>query len=68
VICEYPFTPKSVAWDMTDTHLLPDRNGEVTLPDAPGLGIAVSTAGMARYLVDVEISAKGKMLYRTPRL
>ncbi|MGE0237222.1 MAG: mandelate racemase/muconate lactonizing enzyme family protein [Parvibaculaceae bacterium] len=68
VICEYPFAPKSVAWDMTRTHLTPDANGEVSVPQAPGLGIAVDTAGMAKYLVDVEISAKGKLLYRTPKL
>jgi len=68
VICEYPFAPKSVAFEMTETHLSPDANGEVTLPEAPGLGITVSLAGMAKYLVDVEISAKGKLLYRTPKL
>lgn len=68
VICEYPFAPKSVAWDMTENHLPPDANGEVTLPQVPGLGITVSEAGMTKYLVDVEISAKGKLLYRTPKL
>ena len=68
VICEYPFTPKSVAWDMTATHIPPNADGEVTVPEAPGLGITVSTTGMAKYLVDVEISAKGKLLYRTPKL
>jgi L-alanine-DL-glutamate epimerase-like enolase superfamily enzyme len=68
VICEYPFTPKSVAWDMTETHLTPDANGEVSVPAAPGLGIAVDTKGMANYLVDIEISARGKLLYRTPKL
>lgn len=68
VICEYPFAPKAVAWDMTETHIPPDANGEVRLPEAPGLGIAMSPEGMAKYLVDVEISAKGKRLYRTPKL
>lgn len=68
VICEYPFMPKSVAWDMTKTHLTPDARGEVSVPAAPGLGITVDTEGMAKYLVDVEISAKGKSLYRTPKL
>lgn len=68
VICEYPFTPKSVAWDMTETHLTPDGNGEVSVPEAPGLGITVDPKGMAKYLVDVEVSAKGKLLYRTPKL
>jgi L-alanine-DL-glutamate epimerase-like enolase superfamily enzyme len=67
-ICEYPFAPKPVAHEMTATHLLPDANGEIVLPEAPGLGIAMSETGMARYLVNVEISAKGKRLYETPRL
>lgn len=68
VICEYPFAPKSVAWDMSETHLVPDANGEVMVPAAPGLGIAMSLDGMAKYLVEVEIAAKGKVLYRTPTL
>ena len=68
VICEYPFAPKSVAWDMSITHLMPDANGEVVLPSAPGLGIEMNPAGMAKYLVDVEIAAKGSVLYRTPEL
>ena len=67
-ICEYPFAPKSVAFDMTETHLLPNGNGEIILPDAPGLGIEMSTTGIARYLVDVEITVKGRQLYRTPQL
>jgi L-alanine-DL-glutamate epimerase-like enolase superfamily enzyme len=66
VICEYPFAPKPVAWDMSETHLEPDANGEVRLPDAPGLGIAMSRSGIRTYLVDVEIRAKGMLLYRTP--
>ena len=68
VICEYPFTPKSVAWDMCANHIAPDANGEVHVPERPGLGIDVSLDGMKRYLVDVEIAAKGKVLYRTPKL
>jgi len=68
VICEYPFAPKSVAWDMSKTHLTPDANGEVNVPEVPGLGIAMSMEGISKFLVDVEISVKGKVLYRTPKL
>jgi L-alanine-DL-glutamate epimerase-like enolase superfamily enzyme len=68
VICEYPFAPKSVSWDMTSTHLVPNANGEVSLPSAPGLGITMNPGGMANYLVDIEIAVKGKILYRTPSL
>lgn len=67
-ICEYPFAPKSVAWDMSETHLTPDSNGEVNVPAAPGLGITMSADGMRRYLVDVEISVKGKTLYESPKI
>ena len=67
-ICEYPVKPQSVAWDMCRTHIAPDRNGEVKVPDAPGLGIEVDPAAMRKYLVDAEIKVGGKVLYRTPAL
>ncbi len=67
-ICEYPFAPKPVAWDMTETHLTPNENGEIVLPEQPGLGIAMSREGISRYLVDTEITVKGRVLYRTPAL
>ena len=53
---------------MTEAHLAPNANGEVSLPSAPGLGVAMSLSGMARYLVEVEISVKGKTLYLTSEL
>lgn len=65
-ICEYPVAPKPVARDLSDTKLLPDANGEIVLPDAPGLGVAASPEGMRPYLVDVEIRVRGTTLYRTP--
>ena len=67
-ICEYPVKPQSVAWEMCRTHIAPDRNGEIRLPDAPGLGIDMDRAAMKKYLVDAEIQVAGKMLYRTPAL
>jgi L-alanine-DL-glutamate epimerase-like enolase superfamily enzyme len=67
-ICEYPVKPQSVAWDMCRTHVAPDRNGEIRVPDSPGLGIEMDRAAMKRYLVDAEIKVAGKLLYRTPAL
>ena len=67
-ICEYPFAPKQVAWDMSETHLTPDGNGLVNVPAAPGLGITMSVTGMRKYMVEIEISTHGKVLYRSPRL
>jgi L-alanine-DL-glutamate epimerase-like enolase superfamily enzyme len=67
-ICEYPIAPQSVAWEMCSNHILPDRNGEIRLPDSPGLGIEVDAAQIREFLVDVEITVNGKTLYRTPSI
>ena len=66
-ICEYPVEPKPLAFELTRNHLMPDDDGLLHMPDAPGLGMTVDPATIDRYLVDVEIRAKGKTLYRTPR-
>jgi L-alanine-DL-glutamate epimerase-like enolase superfamily enzyme len=62
-ICEFPFAPKSLAREFTANHLARDTNGFVTLPDAPGLGVQIDVAAARKYLVDVQISAKGKQLF-----
>ena len=53
---------------MSETHLTPDSNGLVHVPAAPGLGITMSVTGMRKYMVEVEISTHGKVLYRSPVL
>ena len=50
------------------TGATPDANGEVNVPEAPGLGITMSMAGMRRYLVDAEITVNGQVLYRSPKI
>lgn len=62
-ICEYPFAPKPLARELTLNHLQRDTNGYVHLPDSPGLGIEISTEAIRRYLVNVEIKAKGTILF-----
>ena len=66
-ICEYPGQPKSLALDITKTHLEPDKNGQVKAPEAPGLGIDVNVEGLTNYLVDVSIEVNGRNLYQTPK-
>lgn len=68
VICEYPVEPKQLALDITTEHLLPDANGQINVPERPGLGLEPNLAGLKRYLVDTEIKVNGKVLYRTPAL
>ncbi len=68
VICEYPVEPKSLALDITQNHIQRDANGQVHVPAAPGLGMAINFAALQPYLVDVEIRVQGKTLYKTPTL
>ena len=68
VICEYPVEPKPLAVEMTRNHLKRDARGEVRAPDAPGLGITPDLVAMKKYLVPVEITVRGEVLYRTPDL
>ena len=65
-ICEYPTALQQLAHDITSNHLLPDRNGEIVVPDAPGLGFAVNPDALRQYRVDVEIKVAGKTIFSTP--
>ena len=67
-ICEYPVELKPLAHEMTTSHLIPDSNGEINIPEAPGLGIELDLSALEKYLVDVEIRVRGRTLYRTPAL
>ncbi len=67
-ICEYPVEPKALALAVTANHLTPDAEGLLRVPEGPGLGMTVDTAGLRPYLVDCEIRAGGKVLYRTPEI
>ena len=65
-MCEYPTGLQQLARDLTLNHILPDANGEIVLPDAPGLGIEINPEALTRYRVDVEITAGGRTLFWTP--
>jgi L-alanine-DL-glutamate epimerase-like enolase superfamily enzyme len=67
-ICEYPAAPRALCVDITANHLNPNANGEIMLPEAPGLGMEVNLPALGRYLVDAEIKIGGKTLYATPAL
>jgi len=65
-ICEYPTGLQQVARDLTRNHIVPNGNGEIVLPDAPGLGIEINPEALTRYRVDVEIRVSGKTIFSTP--
>lgn len=64
-ICEYPFAPKPLARQITSNHIERDSEGYVAAPDSAGLGITIDSEAARRYLVDVEIKAKGSVLFRS---
>lgn len=65
-LCEYPAAPRQVATALSATQLLPDGDGMLRLPEAPGLGIDVDLAAVVPYLRRVEISLDGAPLYSSP--
>jgi L-alanine-DL-glutamate epimerase-like enolase superfamily enzyme len=67
-ICEYPVEPKTVALAISSNHILPDHNGEVRAPDAPGLGIEVDIVGLTPYLRHIEISVDHKRVFTSPEV
>ena len=67
-ICEYPTNLQPLARDLTLNHIEPDANGEIALPDTPGLGIEIDPDAVTRYKVDVEIRVKGKTIFSTPSI
>jgi L-alanine-DL-glutamate epimerase-like enolase superfamily enzyme len=67
-IAEYPFAPRSLGRDISLNHIMPDKDGLIRLPDAPGLGITVNTAALRPYLQEVEIAVAGRVLFRSSPL
>lgn len=67
-LCEYPGDLKPLARDLTRGRILPDGDGRIRLPEAPGLGIEPDPAVMRQYLVDAHLEVGGKTLYHSPAL
>ncbi|HVX46843.1 MAG TPA: mandelate racemase/muconate lactonizing enzyme family protein [Mycobacteriales bacterium] len=65
-LCEYPVDPAPLAQVASRDRIEPDANGQVHLPERPGLGIEPDPAALRPYLQDVRIEVAGRELYRTP--
>lgn len=68
ILCEFPTELKMLAMAITKNQIVPDQNGMLNVPDAPGLGMEPDLQRIAPYLVDTEIRVRGKLLYLTPPL
>ncbi len=67
-ICEYPTDLKALAREVAKNPLQRDENGEIAVPDAPGLGIEVNVAALEKYVVDVKIVVAGKTLFASSKI
>lgn len=67
-LCEYPTELKRLAVDLTREHLSLDLNGQVNVPERPGLGLEPDTKALRPYLVETEIIVEGRSIYKTPKL
>jgi L-alanine-DL-glutamate epimerase-like enolase superfamily enzyme len=67
-LCEYPTELKPLARDLASAPLLPDADGMLRIPDAPGLGLEPNLETVRRYLQDVEMRVQGRVVYKTPAI
>jgi L-alanine-DL-glutamate epimerase-like enolase superfamily enzyme len=67
-LCEYPGQISQLGKDLTTTHLSPNKDGEITLPEGPGLGLNPNLEKLQKYLLNVHINVNGECLYLTPPL
>lgn len=62
-LCEYPFEPSALARVFTAEKTLPDAQGQVRVPDQPGLGLEPDWPALKKYLVEVEIKVAGRKIF-----
>jgi L-alanine-DL-glutamate epimerase-like enolase superfamily enzyme len=67
-LCEYPGQLSALAYELTSSHIEPDADGLVHVPEGMGLGIAPDLQAAQKYLVETEIWVNGDLIYRTPVL
>ncbi len=62
-ICEYPTGLSTLARDLTRSRIVPDENGMINVPDAPGLGVEICEDTLTRYHVPIEIKVRNETLF-----
>jgi len=56
----------ALAQALITEKIAPDTNGEIQIPDRPGLGMNVCLETIRQYLVPVEIRVGGRLIHQTP--
>lgn len=67
-LCEYPSEPSPLARDMSTTRLEPDSQGQIHLPEKPGLGLEPNLQALKKYYVPVEIKIGRKTIFESGTL
>ena len=63
MLAEYPMQLKSLAWDITNNHILVNEQGEINLPDKIGHGMEINLDALKKYNVDVDIKIDNKKIF-----
>ena len=66
-LCEYPIEASPMARDLMAKTIVPDKAGNIHLPETAGLGIQPITEVIQRYLVQVDLNVNGETLYASPK-
>ena len=66
-ICEYPIEACPLARELTQTSMVPNKNGMITIPEGPGLGLTVNGEAIARYQQDVQIKVNHHIAFESIR-
>lgn len=67
-LTEYPIELQPLARDLTHERILPNADGLIHVPEAPGLGVTPDLDTIRKYLVPVRIEVGGRLLHETPSL
>jgi L-alanine-DL-glutamate epimerase-like enolase superfamily enzyme len=67
-IAEYPMEPRALCEELNLKKIAIDKDGMISVPEEPGLGIDFNPEAITKYLMDVEIVVNKKVLYHTPTL
>jgi L-alanine-DL-glutamate epimerase-like enolase superfamily enzyme len=63
-LCEYPAEPSALARELTTARLMPNAQGQIQVPEQPGLGIEPDSEAVRRYCVPVEIKVGDQILFQ----
>ena len=63
IYAEYPMQLKSLAWDITENHIIKDDAGMINLPQDVGHGMKINQKALEQYNVDVEIYVNKQKIF-----